>query len=74
MPPVCMPPVYMHPVCMHAVYMHHVYMDSVRESMKAAAGKIRKDTLGNEYTEKAVVDADISANGFQKKRGFSSLN
>ena len=30
--------------------MHPVYSDSARESMKAAAGEIRKGSLGDEYT------------------------
>ena len=54
--------------------MHLVYSDSARESMKAAAYEIRKDSLGGEYTEEAVADVDISADGPWQKRGFSSLN
>ena len=54
--------------------MHPVYSDSARESMKAAANEIRKDSFGDEYTEETVVNVDISADGSWQKRGFSSLN
>ena len=51
--------------------MNPVYSDSARESMKAAADEIRKDSLGDEYTEEAVVNIDdISADGSWQKRVY----
>ena len=43
-------------------------------SMKQAADELREVVLRDEFTDEAVADVDISADGLCQKRGISSLN
>ena len=49
-------------------------MKCAANSMKQAADELREVLLRDEFTNEAVADVDLSADGSWQKRGFSSLN
>ena len=53
---------------------HPIYMKCAANSMKQAAYELREVVLRDEFTDEAVADVDISAEGSWQKRGLSSLN
>ena len=50
------------------------YKRMAQENMKEVATYIRKEKLGEDFTEEAVVDIDASFDGTWQRRGNSSLN
>ena len=51
-----------------------IYMKCAANPMKQAADELREVVLRDEFTDEAVADIDISADGSWQKREFSSLN
>ena len=53
---------------------HNNYMEVANKSMQDAAQDIRQQELKDEYSEDAIVNIDISADGTWQRRGYASLN
>ena len=49
-------------------------MKCAANSVKQVADELREVVLRDEFTDEAVADVDISADGSWHERGFSSLN
>ena len=49
---------------------HPLYMKCAANSMKQAADELREVVLRDEFSDEAVADVDISADGSWQKEGF----
>ena len=49
-------------------------METAAESMRNAAEEIREENLADEFSEDAIANVAISADGTWQRRGYSSLN